>query len=519
MSSTSYDIGVPLLILGLLWIIRAIYHARMVGRPGPPGLPFIGNLHQVTSDPCVQFTQWAKQYGDVFFLRMGSVDWMIVNSPQAMHDVLVKQGATFANRPHQELAVNILSDGQKGVVLSNYEAEMRIRRKILIKSLSKMAVKGYTGLMTFEARDVCRALLREDRAHGPLGAPVHEVFLWHNLNITLSLTFGTRLASYLDPRVEKHSTSIQVGFQSIDPFFYPGDLLPILRPFLGSKRKIIQDVHEWWIRFRRQAFDQYLTNRDRVDAAIPTTLCRNLADAIEANEITLSHAYILLGEVMAGGLHTSSFSLTWFTQLLAAHPKVQAKAHAEIDRVIGRNRMPTLEDIPHLPYFRCLLQEVLRFRGPFVFNLPHAAMEDTVYRGFEVKKGTWVIPNLHAAHGQLSKQKDAEEFRPERWQTSSKSLAEETLGSQGSRENWAFGGGRRLCVGLHVADTNLSLTCLHLLWSFTLRLGKNEVFSKGEVDGSMTAPPVHHRIQCTPRGPHVYDLLQKDQSISPAEVI
>ena len=48
------------------------------------------------------------------------------------------------------------------------------------------------------------------------------------------------------------------------------------------------------------------------------------------------------------------------------HPDIMRKAQAEIDSVIGRDRVPTFADRPHLPYIRALVRELLRWRpaGP-----------------------------------------------------------------------------------------------------------------------------------------------------------
>ncbi len=43
------------------------------------------------------------------------------------------------------------------------------------------------------------------------------------------------------------------------------------------------------------------------------------------------------------------------------HPEIQAKAQAEIDAVVGKNRLPNFEDRPHLPYVEAILLETLRW--------------------------------------------------------------------------------------------------------------------------------------------------------------
>ena len=52
----------------------------------------------------------------------------------------------------------------------------------------------------------------------------------------------------------------------------------------------------------------------------------------------------------------------WFTLAMITYPDVQRKAQEELDRVIGRSRVPTLEDRDRLPYIRAILREILRWR-------------------------------------------------------------------------------------------------------------------------------------------------------------
>ena len=49
---------------------------------------------------------------------------------------------------------------------------------------------------------------------------------------------------------------------------------------------------------------------------------------------------------------------------MTLHPEVQAKAHAELDRVVGKNTLPTFADEPSLPYIGAILKEILRCDPP-----------------------------------------------------------------------------------------------------------------------------------------------------------
>lgn len=43
---------------------------------------------------------------------------------------------------------------------------------------------------------------------------------------------------------------------------------------------------------------------------------------------------------------------------MPSHPEIQAKAHEELDRVIGQEQWPIPEDEKRLPYIRAIIKEV-----------------------------------------------------------------------------------------------------------------------------------------------------------------
>ena len=64
-----------------------------------------------------------------------------------------------------------------------------------------------------------------------------------------------------------------------------------------------------------------------------------------------------------------------YSMALATHPHVFKKCQAEVDSVVGPDRLPTFDDEPSLPYIRATIREVFRWRpvGPTV--IPHATTE------------------------------------------------------------------------------------------------------------------------------------------------
>lgn len=76
---------------------------------------------------------------------------------------------------------------------------------------------------------------------------------------------------------------------------------------------------------------------------------------------------------------------------MAVNHSIQEKAQSEIDRVVGRNRLPDFADRPTMPYLEATYREVLRCRQPLNMALPHCLMEDDYYKGYFIPKGWWFL--------------------------------------------------------------------------------------------------------------------------------
>ena len=124
-----------------------------------------------------------------------------------------------------------------------------------------------------------------------------------------------------------------------------------------------------------------------------------------------------------------SGAILWFLALISSYPEVQARAHAELDNVIGRDNCPSAEDEQRLPYIRAIIKEVgceilrdclslltndfphhwqvLRIQSPMWVAGPHFSTEDFVYNGMYIPKNTGVILNCYEIHHNEEKYPDS----------------------------------------------------------------------------------------------------------------
>ena len=62
-------------------------------------------------------------------------------------------------------------------------------------------------------------------------------------------------------------------------------------------------------------------------------------------------------------------------------PSVQSRAQAELDQVVGRARLPKLQDKKDLPYMMALVDEIHRHATIAIFAVNHVPMHDTNFKG------------------------------------------------------------------------------------------------------------------------------------------
>jgi len=79
---------------------------------------------------------------------------------------------------------------------------------------------------------------------------------------------------------------------------------------------------------------------------------------------------------------------------MALYPDVQEEARAELDRVVGKDRLPEFSDRPNMPYLEAVLQETARCGLVFPLSLAHVSTEDDEYNGYLIPKGSIVTSNI-----------------------------------------------------------------------------------------------------------------------------
>ena len=170
----------------------------------------------------------------------------------------------------------------------------------------------------------------------------------------------------------------------------------------------------------------------------------------------------VVGAVYSGGADTTVCALTTFVLAMVLFPEVQGKAQAEIDRVIGLDRLPGIADRPNLPYVEAVYKEALRWHPVAPLAVPHRVTKDDQYGGYMIPAGSTIVANIWAM---TRSQPDSDSFKPERHLH-----VPEGGGNHVEQDprTYVFGFGRRICPGLNLADSEVWLGVASLLAAFKI---------------------------------------------------
>ncbi|KAF2881533.1 hypothetical protein ILUMI_24636 [Ignelater luminosus] len=155
-------------------------------------------------------------------------------------------------------------------------------------------------------------------------------------------------------------------------------------------------------------------------------------------------------------------TLNYVWAYLLNYPEIQVKIQEEIDIIVGRCRLPNLDDRKNMPYTKAVIRETLRKDPINPLGIPRRCTQDTMLRGYFIPKDTIVLPHLWSAGHDPKIWKDPEDFKPERFLDTNGNLLKKDY-------TFGFGAGKRVCAGETFSRQVMFLFVSGLLQNFTFR--------------------------------------------------
>ncbi|KAH8921853.1 cytochrome protein [Atractiella rhizophila] len=449
----------------------AIDYARVLKQrrklpPGPLPWPIVGNTFQLPDvKPWVWFEEVSKQYKcPVITIWIGRNPTVWLNDVWSAYELLEKRANVFSSRPRM-VVFGELGTGDWNLVTMKYGERWRVHRKITHQGIGAQVVKDYRELQDGESKVLALELLTEP-----------EEYVMHYERYATSVVsiigFGRRIPSYKDPII----TDVIRVMHIAAALNVPGKTFPMLMetfPFLAK-------IPGNW--FWKKGLGSRRGSRDFFYALAEEANRKSDWDCFSKQVFALRDQYelsereigALTGNLFGAGSDTTSSTLISLTLALCAFPEVVAKAHEELEKVVGSQRSPTWTDAPNLPYIKGVVSEIFRWRNTAIIGgQPHANTEEVTWNGWTFPAGTWTQANLWAIHRSEREYKDSDSFRPERWLEDEKADLRGEYPGCGGRGYSSFGFGRRVCSGQALAEQGMYITVARLLWAFKIEKALN----------------------------------------------
>ncbi|XP_032974593.1 cytochrome P450 2D14-like isoform X2 [Rhinolophus ferrumequinum] len=422
--------------------------------PGPMPVPGLGNLLQMDFQNMVfSINQLRRRFGDVFSLQIAWTPVVVINGLAAVQEALVNQSEDTSDRPPMPVYEHLgFGPRSEGVILARYGKAWREQRRFSVSTLRNLGLgkKSLEKWVTEEATYLCAAFA--DQAGNPfipnalLNKAVLNVFpvVLHIPGVADKVFPGQKgFMALVDELLAEHKTTR-------DPAEPPRDLA-----------------------------DAYL---DEVEKA----------KGNPESSFSDANLRMVVADLFAAGMVTTSTTLNWALLLMILHPDVQRRVQQEIDEVIGQVRRPEMADQARMHFTMAVVHEVQRFADIIPLGLPHMTSRDIEVQGFRIPKGTTLFFNLSSVLKDESVWKKPFRFHPEHF-----------LDAQGHFVKHSafmpFSAGRRSCLGEPLARMELFLffTCLLQRFSLSVPAGQPRPSDHGGSEFLVTPSP--YQLCAVPR--------------------
>ncbi|KAJ7098285.1 cytochrome P450 [Mycena epipterygia] len=506
------------LCLSFLFIglARRTRNLKGVHPPGPRGLPFIGNALQIPQDrQWLKWAEWKEKYGDVIKISILGTPAIILASMQAATDLLESRGNIYSDRPTATMAGELVGWSRGlGYAQASHNPRFRELRRLFHQFMGPRACADATLLRIQEREN--KSLLRR-LLSDPDNFDTHARDCTSSLILVLAYGYPSNtgdplgLVKIAEDAMEGFAVASEPGRWWVDSF--PAlKYLPAWLPgasFQRAAQRMRADLDK--------LFDipyQFVKREIRSGRPNPSFLLSYLEEKnvgemasivpkmLPEEELVQAFATALY----SGGAETTPSALTSFILAMALNPEVQERAQSEIDALLTPSdydqssiptRLPTFEDRDKLPYISAIVKEVWRWNPSVPLGLPHVVTQDDQYRGYTIEKGSIVWANIWAILHDDEIFPEPFTFRPERYLTDDDRA--------GSTVAAAFGFGRRICPGMHIAENSVFIAIATILCVFRISKSVNEhgkvLEPAVEYDGFISHPrPFKCKIELRSKG-------------------
>ncbi|RDX44656.1 cytochrome P450 [Lentinus brumalis] len=484
-SSPTFVVAVTVVIACISYLVyRSVSVTRRPAPlpPGPKPLPLIGNVADLPrTQPWETFSEWGDIYGGITFVTALGQGIVVLNDPQYALDMLDKKGLLYSDRPKLVMGGQLVGWEEGPALIPFCDRWAEYRRLFSQFMGTKAKIEEFEHVMYEETNVFLKHLLAEP-----------QDWLEHTRRfaggLVLQLAYGYRVSDPGGKELIKLVDDAMDGFsETTKTNAFLVDVFPILQyvpawfPGAGWKQKA--KLYREYLEEMLLAPYELVKQQMAAGVARPSFTQSHLDGQSHPPDKERIIQWSAAG-IYSGGADTTVAAIEAFFLGITIHTEEQKAAQAEIDAVVGRDRLPSFADRERLPYCEALYLEIIRRYTFGPLGLAHVSREDDVHAGYFIPKGTIIIPNNWNFYRNAETYPDPETFSPERFMGAEK---------QFDPRKYLFGYGRR-CVpaGIHLADASMWLASVSVLAAFSVappvKDGKPVIPSGAFLDGSISHP-------------------------------
>jgi cytochrome P450 len=446
---------------GIIWLIRTIVQRKITGPPGPIGLPILGYLpfFSFTKKSHLVFNELAERYGDVYYIQMGQLKQLVLNSDDAIREAFKEKD--LSGRPTNSPSMDIIRDaGERNLIFANGE-RWRYSRNLALRGLSLFSASR-ASRMESSSNQVANWLYSEFANAQQKPIKTRPLLIKTTGAFMISVLFGAEPnpgSSFMSELVDAMQIFFDLGQKTAVV-----ELFPALKPFYTSTFKEVSHALAMYITPVRGLMLKHKSGDGElrtIGDAINKALDEGSSDERMKAGMTLDDVRDIVLDMFDAGFFTISETLEWILLLTASYPEVQRRVHKEIDACLNEDHRPEIADIKRMPYIRAVLQETLRWSSSVALGVAHSVVHQTTFRGWTLESGTQLIPNQYAANHDPKTWPEPDKFDPNRF------LQEDGSFNQRKAEQAiVFSVGKRRCPGEQLAINETFLIYTFLLGQF-----------------------------------------------------
>ncbi|XP_077469677.1 cytochrome P450 1B1 [Stigmatopora argus] len=442
-------------ILLLFQVCRWFGQGSIARIPGPFPWPIIGNAAQLGKAPHLYFAQMVAKYGEVFQIRLGCRNVVVLNGA-SIKEALIKQGSAFAGRPDFNSFQHVSNgDGFAFVTWSDW---WKVHRKVAQSTVRMFSTGNQETRETFERhllgefKELLELFLTKTE-HQKFFVPIYYLVV-STANIMSAVCFGKRY-QYEDEefrqmvgRNAQFTETVGAGsIVDVMPWlqYFPNPVKTLYNNFQLLNKEFFSFILEK-VEAHRKTFDSS-TIRDMTDAMIVA-----FNDKTAGYSPTKDYVPSTVADIFGASQDTLSTMLQWIVLILVKYPEIQACLQNEVDKVVDRGRLPSIEDQAELPYVMAFIYEVMRFTSFVPLTIPHYTTTDTSINGYTIPKNTVVFINQWSCNHDPAIWSQPEKFDPQRFLDLSGHLNKDLC-----RSVLIFSLGRRRCIGEELSKLHIFL--------------------------------------------------------------